>query len=600
MPADMEVTEELRESLRCASGRTLSQVINSGGILYKMDPDEGDNHRQDFFDICCFIIVKKPKSSAGSILADRTKKIKPDGDRLKKNDILDIQKAAWEFIEYSRLLDAPDIPDEYRALVNVSEDGNVSIDYQATAKYLLRTFHCVSYVGGDGGDEGLDNASNSSADLYVYDVDTGIYARDASALKAKIAEICNAVGYAGSVTTITREILHYVAYEDPQRAYPFNKGENLIPCLNGVLEMHYDGSPHQLREHSPENRFTYYLPVRYDPNADPTPIRSILLQYVKPGDIDYLYQIPAQTILQGFCDVSPYKTAYLIQGLPHGGKSTYHDLLVEHFFSLQFVAKESLQDLCGGNRFSTSSLPDKFMNCYDDLDDMGGLKNVGDFNNLIGSFNHAVEAKLCRRKTEKVSCVHFFTCNRPPLLENKRTRTNRAFWERWVYLRFNNSGFKIDPYFQKKNFTPENISGFLNEVLEYVVRIRNDPDAFKRMDYEAVLDNWSVTSDPIMSYVADCFYEVRGGALTKFDKDRVLASYKEYCIAMDIDDVHGIETVTKLSQRLFEEGFQAGRGKRAEHVYQAPLAWQGLTENGTKMLTIDPTLRDAQVVTLYS
>ena len=108
-------------------------------------------------------------------------------------------------------------------LVNVSEDGSISIDYQAVAKFLLNTFHCISYVGTDG--EGLDASSQASADLYVYDPDTGIYSRDTSALKAKITEICNGVGYQGSITTITREILHYVAYEDP-RIYPFNLGED--------------------------------------------------------------------------------------------------------------------------------------------------------------------------------------------------------------------------------------------------------------------------------------------------------------------------------------------------------------------------------------
>ena len=120
------------------------------------------------------------------------------------------------------------------------------------------------------------------------------------------------------MTAITREILHYVSYDDPRREYPFNTGENLIPVLNGVLELHFDGTAHQLLDHNPENRYTYFLPVRYDPAADAVPINNILLQYVKEDELDYLYQIPAQSILQGFCDVSPYKTAYLIQGLPHG------------------------------------------------------------------------------------------------------------------------------------------------------------------------------------------------------------------------------------------------------------------------------------------
>ena len=35
-----------------------------------------------------------------------------------------------------------------------------------------------------------------------------------------------------------------------------------------------------------------------------------------------------------------------------------------------------------------------------------------------------------------------------------------------------------------------------------------------------------------------------------------------------------------------------------ERVYQAPLAWQGLREGGVKLLTIDPTHKDARVNTL--
>ena len=592
--------ENVRDSLRLAGGRTLSGVCDSGGILYKFDPEAGEDHKIEFFDICVFLMVNKPKSNAGTILAARTKKIPETDGKLSKNDILSVKQSAYEFIQYCRALDAPDIPEEYENLVRIDERGAVHIDYQAVAQYLLRAFHCISYVGGGDGDDGLDNAANASADLYVYDPDTGIYSRDASALKARINDVCKSVGYTGSVTTITREILHYVSYDDPKRVYPFNAGDNKIPVLNGVLELHFDKTPHRLIEHNPENRYTYFLPVRYDPEADPGPIHDILSQYVSSDDIDYLYQIPAQTILQGFCDVSnPYKTAYLIQGPAHGGKSTYHDLLVIRFFTERFTAKESLQRLCGGNNFATSSLPGKFMNTYDDLDDMGSLANIGDFKTLIGSFAHSVEAKMCRRKTEKVSCVHLFTCNRPPLLENKRIKTDRAWWERWVYLKFRDNDFEIDPEFQNKNFTPDNLSGFLNEVLEFVVKIKNDSTAFMRMDVDTVLDNWSTTSDPLRSYIAMCFYSSKEGTMVKYDKARLLESYKEFCKAMGIDDVHGIQTVEKLSRRLFDLEFKSGRGKNSEYVYEAPLIWQGMNEENVALLKINPTHRDKRITTLF-
>ena len=591
--------DTVRDSLRLADGRTLSNVCDNGGVLYKFDPEAGDNHKTEFFDICVFLMVNKPKNNPVSILAARNKKIPEIDTKLSKNDIIGIKKSAYEFIQYCRALDAPKVPEEYENLVKIDEKGEIRLDYQRVAEYLLRTFHCVSYVGGEDSD-GLDNAANSSADLYVYDPDTGIYSRDASALKAKINDICKAVWYSGAITTITREILHYVAYDDPRREYPFNKGDNRIPVLNGVLELHFDGTCHRLLEHNPENRYTYFLPVRYDPAADAAPINNILLQYIKEDELDYLYQIPAQTILQGFCDISsPYKTAYLIQGPAHGGKSTYHDLLVIWFFSERFTAKESLQRLCGGNNFATSSLPGKFMNTYDDLDDMGSLANIGEFKTLIGSYAHSVEAKMSRRKTEKVSCVHLFTCNRPPLLENKRIKTDRAWWERWVYLKFKDNDFEIDPEFQKKNFTPTNLSGFLNRALEYVVTIKNDNTTFRRMDVDTVLDNWSTTSDPLRSYIAMCFYSSKEGTMVKYDKARLLESYKEFCKAMGIDDVHGIQTVEKLSRRLFDLEFKSGRGKNSEYVYEAPLIWQGMNEENVALLKINPTHRDKRITTLF-
>jgi phage/plasmid-associated DNA primase len=321
--------------------------------------------------------------------------------------------------------------------------------------------------------------------------------------------------------------------------------------------------------------------VKYDPAADPGPIDAILRQYVSPENVEFLYQIPAQAILQGFCECTSFKTNYMIQGAANGGKSTYVDLLVDRFFSPRFVASENLQDLCGGNRFSTSSLPGKFLNCFDDLDNLGGFENVGSFKALTGSYNQSVEKKGVNRRTAKIFCPHLFTCNRPPLLDSAWIKTDRAWWLRWVYIGFNDSGFEVDPTFQDRNFTPENLSGFLNTVLGVVIGIIIDPSQFKRMEPSDVLANWDTSSDPLVAFMSECFYPLPTGKTTKFGKEAFLKSYREYCATKSTEDIHSIGTIEKLSRHLFDLGFTDARGKggkggKRDYLYQASLAWQGV------------------------
>jgi phage/plasmid-associated DNA primase len=572
-----EINDDTRDALRLAAGRTRRQVSETGSFCYKMKKP-GENPEREFFDTFVYLLGEKGKAGkAFSIVSEKNFKISPEDLQLSYDDLSGLNKKAHEFIKFSKAIEEDDspIPEEYRHLARLNEKGMVSLEYQAIADHLLSMFNIVSYVGGDDGD-GIDAEGDGRPDLYVYDDRVGIYSKDTSSLKNEIERISKTVQFKGSVVNAAREIFFYVSYADPQRVYPFNKGKNLIPVKNGVICLNFGGGEHILHPHDPKNKFTYLIPVKYDPKAAPDPIDKILRDYVNPEDVWYLYQIIAQTVLQGFCDCTTYRTAYLIQGPARGGKSTFCDLLVEYFFSQKFVANETLQDLCGGSRFCTYNLPGKFLNLYDDLDDMGTLNSVSAFKNLIGSYNQSIEKKGVQRRTEKISCVHCFTCNRPPLLENKRIKTDSAWWDRWNYIRFKDSEFESDPAFQERNFTPENMSGFLNRVLSLVVDIKNDPKLFRKQGYETVISNWDVSSDPISAFVADCFYETTGRT-EKYEKEGMLQAYKEYCKVQGVDDIHGIDTVTKLSKHLINEGFNSlGRGKNKEYLYQAARYWQGI------------------------
>lgn len=575
-PTAPEITDATRDALRLAGDRTRNQVRESGQFNYQKKRP-GDNPEREFFDIFVYLLGEKGKADkALSIVSNKNFKIEPDTAQLSYDDLSRLKSQAHEFIKFSKLIEEDDnpIPEEYRHIARINDKGQVSLEFQAIGDHLLSMFNIVTYVGKQ--EEGVDgDILKGTPDIYVYDDKTGIYSKDTAVLKSEITRLSEAVQYKGSIVNATREIFFYIAFTDPQKEYPFNEGKNLIPVLNGVLRLNFEGGNHTLIPHSPENRFTYLVPVRYDPAADPEHIDKILRQYVSEDQLPLLYQIPAQTILQGFCDCSTFRKAYLIQGPSRGGKSTYSDMLVQWFFSPRFVANVTLQDLCGDSRFATYDLPGKFLNLYDDLDDMGTLRRISDFKNLIGSYNQSVEKKGSQRRNEKISCVHAFTCNRPPLLENTRIKTDRAWWERWNIVRFNDSEFEVDPTFQERNFTSENLSGFLNKVLEYVVTIMNDKTRFISQDYEEVISFWDTSSDPLSSFISECFYPTPG-KVTKYNKDLMLASYHEYCAAMGIDDIHGINTVEKLSRKLFDTGFTPGRSKDRGYLYQANMAWQGI------------------------
>lgn len=570
-----------QEAEGMAKERTLSQIKDSGQFLYKKTKS-GNNPRQEFFDLFVYLL-SDPKKAGKAVSSVTTKNFTLDGDKqLDFEDILELKNVAYNYIEWYKANDIDEdspIPLEYRHLAYLNRLGSVKLDFQACADHLLNMFHVISYTGGDGG-EGMDADHRKSVDLYVYDDNIGIYTKDTSSLKSEISRIAGVVDYKDSITQAQKEILFYVAYSDPIKEYPFNQGDDKLPVINGVIELDFDKGNHRLLEHSPNNLFTFYLPVKFDPTADPGHIDSILRQYIDEDHLDYLYQIPAQCILQGFCKVGTYRTAYIIQGPAYGGKSTYYDLLMEHFFSDKFVANVALQKLCGGSDFATYNLPGKFLNGHDDLDDMGSLKNIGDFKTLIGGYNHSVEKKHVQSKQSRITCVHLFTCNRPPLLENPRVKTDVAWWERWVYIKFGVTTFTRDPDFKNRNFTHQNLSGFLNRILEYVVKIRVDISNFKTMPYEEVMENWDISSDTLSSFISDCFFPLHAGRTSDYDKEKMLKAYKIYCEVKGVDDTRGISTIEKLARDLIEKEFTSAQvrikvnGKvERPRVFRGPFAW---------------------------
>ena len=104
------------------------------------------------------------------------------------------------------------------------------------------------------------------------------------------------------------------------------------------------------------------------------------------------------------------------------------------------------------------------------------------------------------------------------------------------------------------------------------------------MDFNDVLDNWSIQSDSIKSFCYDCFYELRAGRPKQYDKEKMLKAYLKYCEIKGIPDTYSITTEKGLAVHIFKEGFKDGKIKnkgpdgKQKHVYESMLDWQGPTE----------------------
>ena len=156
--------------------------------------------------------------------------------------------------------------------------------------------------------------------------------------------------------------MHIIECETSEPEYPFNNSTNLIPVKNGVLKINFTSGNVTLLDDSPEHRFTYKLPVIFNPDANPSEIRKYLESL--GCDIDFLTQIPAQGLLSMLG--RNYKKSYLCIGEKNSGKTTFLDMLNEQFFGTSNCANIPLNELMN-DRFKASGLVGKLINIADEL-----------------------------------------------------------------------------------------------------------------------------------------------------------------------------------------------------------------------------------------
>lgn len=418
----------------------------------------------------------------------------------------------------------------------------VTLDNQKMALYLVDTLHTIS-TGGD---------------IWVYR--NGMYSQDEGQIHTLITSVCrelgmqNQTGHCLQVESMLKGTNFYAES-------PFNYKMGVLPLRNGYIVINFDtGTVTGPFPHTPENLFTFCLPVDYNPDAPTDPVLKVFNEWVNPEDVDILAQIPAQGFLQAWLD-APYKKAYILQGEQHGGKSSYLELLYRAFGKSNGTLSDVALHSMVTNRFATAGLENTLLNIHDDLSD-DELYGFTTFKNLTGSTRHEIERKGQQPRNARIFCVHVFACNIPPMVP-ERAKYDVAFWGRWEYLVFPNV-FEIDPTWYDRTFTDEFLSGFLNLVIKKVIEIYRTGKLVINHDVEQVMERWYQNSDPLYQFFDEMTTteDVNGKTITKFykfDKKKLFEFYNDYFTEHNFDERKRIKSVEKFTREIQKFGFIPSR-----------------------------------------
>ena len=418
------------------------------------------------------------------------------------------------------------------------QDGKIKVKYGRAEDWVRKRFCVVSYRG---------------ISLWVY-VD--------GAFRESVKEIDRVVRQ-GLYPHITEEhrikgIVDEILFRlelDAYRDFPFNGlGAEFVPVENGVLWR--CGGSVVLLPQSPTFGYTYKLPVRYDPSARCERIDKFISEVVTEENRRVLYEIAASCLLPA----SRYHAAYMLVGTGSNGKSTYLELL-QRFLGEENVANVALQELAA-SRFKPAQLVGKLANIYADIPKRP-LHETGMFKMLTGGDRITVEKKFKDPFEFENTARLIFSANELPEV----TDQTYAFWRRWIVVQFPKV-FPPNPGLINELTTPEELSGFLNEVLAVLDEIERRGDLTRTGEVERMMEEWMRRSNSVYAFVRDCVeFSPRGFV----PKDEVYAAYVEYC------EEHNYRTLAKnvFAAELMRQVRGMGIGRRKIGGRRV-MTWEGI------------------------
>ena len=343
--------------------------------------------------------------------------------------------------------------------------------------------------------------------------------------KATVKDVNEVLAHISAYTHIPRDSLEKVQ----------SKYINFKNCL-------FNLETWEPEDHNPEIKSICQILIAYDKDAKCPKIIDFLKSVVAELDINLLCEIA------GYClttDCSQQK-AFMLYGVESNGKSVFLALL-ESLIGEDNISAESLQRL-EFDKYRTAKLYGKRVNICGDIPDIkmnkseifkkftSGLDSIDAENKYQNPFRFHNKAKLV------------FSANNIP--EGKK---DKAYYRRWVLIEFPNNfeGENADKSLIMKLQTPEELSYFLNLVLDGLKRLRENEKFSNEKAIEATQKEYELNSNPIAAFMEECTQ------ISNEDCDATILylEYVEWCNSCGKDHRKNIG----FSRKLISMGYTSHR-----------------------------------------
>ena len=365
--------------------------------------------------------------------------------------------------------------------------------------------------------------------LYIFDGKS--YKDNIGEVEREIMKVLRRFGVTEKkkIQSITTEVIYRLSNLDFFREYPFNNLKGFISLKNGVLWV--GNSKRILLPNSPVYGFTYNIPVEYNPEAKCHKIMKFLREITSnEDDATVLREIPALCLME-----EQYPYSYMLVGSGANGKTTYLNLLMR-FLGKENVSNLALQDL--NSRFRLYRLVGKLANICGDIPETAiSDTGTGIFKMLTGGDPVTVEKKFKEPFEYYNRAVMVFSANKLPEVKDMTD----AFWRRWMLIKFPYK-FKDNPNLLDELSTPEELSGFLNEIINSINKIREKGITISQSTKE-LKEEWLKRANSVYAFARDMLIRDKDNMIPN---DEMYAAYRQYC------DDNDFTTYTKkhFSQEL--------------------------------------------------
>lgn len=357
----------------------------------------------------------------------------------------------------------------------------------------------------------------SSNEIYIWQ--NGYYQPKAETF---IKERCNELLGIKVSTYSVNETIEYIkrdTYYDIVEPPP-----NLINVANGVLDI--DTMILQTHEACP-HRFFQIIPVNYNPDAKCPKITKFLREITgNEEDATTLEEFSGYCLYRKI--PPPIQKSLLLVGEKSMNGKTIYCLLIGSFLGKNNVSAESLQGLVS-NKFAVASIFGKLANINPEIPAQA-LTQTEKFKQIVGGDLVGAEKKYYDSFTFHPYTKLLFACNQVPAVPENESI---AYYRRLVLIRCPNvfEGINDDKHLIDKLTTPEELSGFLNVVIQRLRCLLANGDFSHKRTKEQTKQEYGRMSEPTTSFVESCF--IRGGS-EQVIKETIYDVFIKFCNKFDL------------------------------------------------------------------